>query len=491
MHGVTLTKRPADWSVIQQENGYGQICLEGHFEVHPAAIVVGVESVFPCFRVMNEYDNMPVIPWTEISDFVLTDSINFRGHFHTEISVPEGGPYRLETTLKTKSTQPNITWLYRGDCSMHLLIGDVFIIAGQSNSAGHAWDYCPDPPHLCVHLFRNNGRWDLAAHPMNESTDGGSLPNEEMGIPGISPYLSFGKKYYSLTGRPVGLVQTALGGSSISQWNPKDGELYKNMLSRIAMTGGKYAGVLWYQGCNDTIPSKAAYYYENFLELVTSLRRDLGYDIPFFTVQLNRQIDAESDESWGMVREAQRRAAMEIPGVSLMTTLNLSISDPIHNSAQANLVLGERLAMQAAGVLHAAQVLPFNPPMLQRSGLLSENAKNKKALDPQEIWLDLEFANVKGWFVLYSSKGSESGFTLEDENGEVKILTIRANLEDKNHVLLRLSRMPLGRCLLSFGWQADPVKNPVTDAVTYLCPAAFYKNEIRVIAGGTEIGKHD
>ncbi len=71
---------------------------------------------------------------------------------------------------------------------------------------------------------------------MNESTAAGSLPNEEMGIPGVSPYLSFGKKYYELTGMPVGLIQTAQGGSSIERRNPKDGDLYGNMMNKIRET---------------------------------------------------------------------------------------------------------------------------------------------------------------------------------------------------------------------------------------------------------------
>lgn len=182
LHGITLTKRPADWSVIQQEDGRGVITISGTYRVHSAAIAVGVESAVPCYRVMKEDDNMAVIPWTPIRNCICEDPVSFTGHFRDEFSVPTGGPYRLETAIRTKSTKPDTSWLYRGDVTMHFLVGDVFIIAGQSNSAGHAWDYCPDPPDLCVHLFRNNGKWDLAAHPMNESTDAGSLPNEEMGM---------------------------------------------------------------------------------------------------------------------------------------------------------------------------------------------------------------------------------------------------------------------------------------------------------------------
>ena len=66
MHGITLTTRPSDWEIIQQENGFGSVLLEGSYQVHPAAIEVGVENVRPVYRVMNENDNTCVIPWTEM-----------------------------------------------------------------------------------------------------------------------------------------------------------------------------------------------------------------------------------------------------------------------------------------------------------------------------------------------------------------------------------------------------------------------------------------
>ena len=60
---------------------------------------------------------------------------------------------------------------------------------------------------------------------MNESTFAGSLANEEMGVPGVSPYLSFGKTYAKMTGMPVGLIQTRseerrVGKECRSRWSP-------------------------------------------------------------------------------------------------------------------------------------------------------------------------------------------------------------------------------------------------------------------------------
>ena len=35
MHGITLTKAPADWEILQQENGKASVALKGNFQVHP------------------------------------------------------------------------------------------------------------------------------------------------------------------------------------------------------------------------------------------------------------------------------------------------------------------------------------------------------------------------------------------------------------------------------------------------------------------------
>lgn len=472
MHGITLTSGPADWEIIQQKDGYGEAVLTGSFQVHHAALEVGVASALPVVRVMSETDNMTVIPWTK-ADWV-EEGENFTGTFGITLKIPAGGLYRIETSLETRSTRPNLTWLYRGDCVLHVGVGNLFIIAGQSNAAGYSRDFCMDPPHLCVHLYRNRSKWDMACHPMNESTMAGSLPNEEMGIPGVSPYLSFAKAYYAITNQPVGLIQTSMGGSPIKRWKPEEGDLYQNMMQKIKETKGAYAGVLWYQGCSDTDPESSAQYYDNFEAYVRAVRKELGYEIPFFTTQLNRQINGINDASWGEVREAQRRAAAEMPGVYILSTTNLSLSDGIHNSAQANVALGEKLARQCASVLNGGE--EYEAPAVRSVSLLCE--EEKKAVGVEGSWMRIDFSHVKNCFHIYSSLGHDSGFTLEDEEGEISILSYRSNREDKNLVYLELERDYKEEAYLSFAWQADPVRLPLVDEVTYLPPLSFYRMKI-------------
>lgn len=458
MHGITLTERPADWEILQQTDDFASVILKGTYQVHPAAIEIGVEQVQPVVRVMREDDNTCVIPWTQMEHDTLPD---FSGVFSHTLLIPAGGLYRIETSLETKSTVPELTWLYRGDCVLHLGVGDLFIIAGQSNSSGYSRDYAFDPPDLLVHLFRNRSCWDLACHPMNESTDAGSLPNEEMGIPGVSPYLSFGKNFQKFSGHPVGFIQTSLGGSPLSRWMPTSGDLYQNLIEKLHLTKGKYAGILWYQGCSDTDPENAPAYLERFRTFVEAVRKELGYKIPFFTFQLNRQIGGIHDECWGQIREAQRKAARELSAVYILPTITCSLSDGIHNSAHSNVMLGERMAKLCAHVLLGTS--EFSAPEL-----LSIKKESTTSLR-------LVFSHMSLGFVLYSGSGEDSGFFLEDENGSVPITELRSSRQDKNTLLLILQR-PVGKgAKLSFCWEANPTMIPPVDEITYLPPLSFFQ----------------
>ena len=474
MHGIVLTQRPDDWEIIQQQEGIAKVRLAGNFKVIQDAIDVGVASAIPVIRVVREDDNFMVIPWHEAA--VINRTSEYEGTFETELTIPEGGLYRIDTSLETKSTLPNVTWMYRGDSALHIGVGDLFVIAGQSNSSGYSRDFCPDAPHLCVHLFRNRSKWDLASHPMNESTASEGLPNEEWGIPGVSPYLSFGKEYYKETNRPVGFIQTSLGGSPMKRWNPKDGDLYENMMSKIRQTGGKCAGVLWYQGCSDTDELAAKSYYENFRNMVEAMRYELGYEIPFFTMQLNRQINGENDDAWGLVREAQRRAAIEIPKVYIMTTTNLPLSDGIHNSAMSNLVLGERLAKQAFYRLDKGEA--FEPPYIEKVSELTIREKEEENIEGD--WIKLSYANISNCIIMYSTLPQDSGFMLEDEDGKIEVLETKTNRSNKNNMMIKVSRVPKTHIIISYLWEANPKGIPFVDEVSFLPPVSLYKSKYQI-----------
>jgi len=470
MHGVFITGGVSDWQIVQHTNGYATLSFSGTWQVPKAAIEIGVKRAVPLIRVMRQDDNSQVVPWTETDYSYGSDP--YHGTWTSELRVPAGGLYRIETGLDTRSVNPKFRWVFRGDIRVHIGVGDIFVIAGQSNSSGYGRDWAQDAPMPGIHMYRNRGKWDLACHPINESTYASDRVNAEMGICGVSPYLSFGKCFSGFSRFPVGLIPTALGGSPISRWHSgQNGDLFRNMIDRINQCGGKAAGILWYQGCSDATPELAPNYYENFRHLVFTTREALGYEIPFFTFQLNRQIGGLHDECWGMVREAQRMASHKIPGVYILPTMDCRLSDGIHNSAHANIQLGERMARLCADVLY---------------GMPGYRAPEPESVICDNQRMSLTFKNMKRGFTLFSNDPGYCGFTVEDRLGKIAVTALEQDGEKPNVLHLALERAPLPDAAISFCWEADPTVYPPVDEVTCLPILSFYQLRLNQLSGGID-----
>ncbi len=454
IHGLTITEGPQDWQVLQQQNGSATVRMRGVWQVHPDAIEIGVAEAHP----MRRAESTPG-PEAEA------------GEWEIELQIPAGGPYRIETGLDVRSSTPGLTWVFRGDVRLHLGVGDVFLIAGQSNAAGYGRDNAFDAPDMQVHLFRNRQSWDLACHPLNEATGAADAPNSERGVCGSSPYLAFGKCFARFSRRPVGLIPTALGGMPIRMWDTRqDGSLYRNMLARVKAAGGRVAGMLWYQGCSDTSPDDAMTsdeYLERFGYMVRQLRADLQSEVPVFTFQINRELTPRSDAGWGRVREAQRRAAHEIPGVYVLPTTDSDLADGIHNSGHGNQRLGERLARQCAGAL---------------LGMPAHNAPDIAAARAEGTTLSLRFANLVGELTLRTGDIALSGITAEDENGEIPVAEVRTDKHRPDILQAVLARAPGAGAVVSYAWQANPTFSPALDNATFLPPLSFYRFPIEVVS---------
>lgn len=450
MIGVQITSGPQDWQIIQQENGQGVIGAEGNCYPWPDA---PFQKPQVYARIVKEADGRPLTFWQKAQMNEARDGWKIR------LTAPAGGLYRLETCLAEEDAEA-IEWGTRGDMRFHLGVGDVYVIAGQSNSAGYGKDPAYDPPEPGVHLFRNCGRWDMASHPMNESTDTIHPVNQEGANPGNCPYLAFGKMLRRELGYPIGLLQTSLGGSPLRNWNPKEnGCLYKSMMEVIRSQGGKVKGVLWYQGCSDANDEEAPTYLKRFEEMVSAMRQELGQEIPFLTIQLNRLVavgEGENSRNWAVVREAQRQAAHKIPGVFVIPTLDYTImSDGIHNSAVSNIAMGERLAAEALRSVYNKPGFPAAPEL-----------EEAKLLDSRTV--EFSFQNVQGRMFSYDVMPDISVW---DEEGEVPAESCEMT---GCRIRLHLSRPVKGSCTVGGGWAQDPKRPLPVDFDTHIPMLAFY-----------------
>ena len=294
-------------------------------------------------RVVGENDYLVIVQWTEAQiageDWTL------------EIEVPAGGLYRFEA-VAANSDMP--VWYSieapRINVVKHFGVGDVYIMAGQSNMSGYGRDFAIDPPTLGVHLYANSGVWDIATHPLNDGMNT-IYPENYEGANGTCPGLSFARVLKERLNVPIGLVAAALGGSPLRAWNiEEDGYLYKAMMRRINDIGTGIKGIIWYQGCSDANPDEAGTYYDRFVRFAETARKDLG-DIDIITVQLNhwsggtQENHEQQDRMWATVKDAQRRLARDVDYIHVVPTTGLPMSDGIHNNSEANVIIGSRMAM--------------------------------------------------------------------------------------------------------------------------------------------------
>ncbi|MBQ6809470.1 MAG: hypothetical protein IJP09_02030 [Clostridia bacterium] len=292
-------------------------------------------------RVLSENENLVVVPWTPCE-------INGK-EWSVKLTIPTGGLYFFEAIpANSENFLFECNRLNRIASVKHFGVGDLYILAGQSNMAGMGKDAAIDPPTLGVHLYANSGNWDIATHPLNDSL-GTIYPENAENCTGTSPALSFARILKERLNVPIGLIQSALGGSPLERWHRGEkGDLYNALLKRLKDIGTPAVkGMLWYQGCNDTANPER--YYERFMEFISYCREDIG-DIYFLTVQLNAWANMENagdDRHWALIREAQRQVARNDDKIFIVSSLDLPMCDGIHNSSGANVILGTRLAHTA------------------------------------------------------------------------------------------------------------------------------------------------
>ncbi|MBQ8554543.1 MAG: hypothetical protein IJ438_01595 [Clostridia bacterium] len=455
--GVRITQGPSDWQVLQRRNGCAQVYLKGDWQLEKGAIKAGVRSVTPVVRVVNEMDQSLLIPWTACD----RQTGEISGEWETTLTLPQGGPYRIDTSLDAVSAASGDHWMFHGDIRVHIGVGDLFCMAGQSNAAGYAKGVAFDPPDVRVHLLRNSGHWDMAAHPMNDATDAADCVNAPMGITGTSPFLSFGRRYADYAGVPVGLIQAAQGGSPMKRWDDtRDGDLLRGMLDKLEACGGVRA-VIWYQGCADANENDAPVYADSFAHMVEVVRQATGECTPFFTLQLNKFTLQEDGASWAAIKEAQRQAAEKLEAVWLLPTTTLPMSDEVHNSAAGNVMLGEMLAKQVHGALNSGR--PYFAPSLE-----------KAVLEEQGIRLTFR---TSGPLMRLNTRVDKEDFCIEDETGVIPVETL--TLRD-NELLLTPAAPLRGRVVVSYG--CDPIRpmGPIIDQHTYLPVISFNKVEVSV-----------
>lgn len=440
---MQILKGPADYQVLQRSEGdVAHITCFG---------TCRSESGMLSARLVRQDDPTAVVrQWSN------PGQVKDRKWVATLDGIPVGGEYRLELTILVRAASPQIVEQAGVE---HLLVGDLWILAGQSNMEGVGNLPGSAQPSSLVHNFDMSDAWMVAEEPLHRlplsvdpvhSSAGPRSPAKGAGLG-----LSFALEMVKHTGIPIGLIPCAQGGTSMSQWSPNRRDeggksLYGAMYRRFLQVGGRVRGLLWYQGESDATEAASNQFADRFRDFVNAVRHDLNSpELPVLYVQIGRVIsrgDIGAVCRWNQIQEAQRLLEDELSPAAMVASIDLELDDFIHIGTRGLACLGIRLANVTRSRLFCERELKRGP-RLERVQLSS----GKDALE-------VTFTGVNGRIV---SAGRPAGFSLTDQQeNELPILfAVRLEREKPDRVFLLLTEpLPKG-ARLYYGRGFDPYCN--------------------------------
>ena len=411
-----------------------------------------------------------------------------------------GGPYTVTVSTQNRKVVMD-----------DILIGDVWLCSGQSNmafplkSAEHTEEVLrkaqstPTLRFLKMNVLSETGNhsWDSATlrniNELNYFAGSWQKCDSTSAKEFSAVAYFFGQQLQKRLSIPVGLIQIAVGGSTTESWidrytmehhpvlvnelsnwrrsdffqpwvkeradlnlkhavNPRQRHPYDpayNFEAGIApITRFPIKGVIWYQGESNVHNTEL--HEQLFPSLISSWRKNWGYDFPFYYVQLS-SIDRPS---WTSFRFSQLGLLKKISNTGMAVSSDAGDSLNVHPVRKKP--VGERLAKVALHFSYGQKdIVPYGPTPL--------HARIKK----QKIYIDFDYAKglrtedgpkLRG-FTVINGKGNEVEVNADIQNDQI-VIPLK-----ENHSVVEIR----------YGWQPFTRANLVNGAGL---PASTFKLNI-------------
>jgi hypothetical protein len=283
---------PQDYQVVQRDGrAEGKLVIAGNVAVSPKdaslpdALEVRLTGQSATGELPGDWQALPFDPQVAA--------------FRDTVKVPAGGWYRLDIRAVVKGGAVVSNHVE------HVGMGEVCVIAGQSNSANYGEKRQTNSTGMVAAYSGTN--WQMAADP---EPGAGGTKGSFMAL--------FGDEMVEHFHVPVGIVAMGIGSTSVREWQPAgthlaslppltrnvvttgpgqweaSGEIFNNFTGRMAQFGPHgFRAVLWHQGESDGHQanperSLAGEPYRQYLEqLIRESRKTIGWEAPWFVAQVS------------------------------------------------------------------------------------------------------------------------------------------------------------------------------------------------------------
>ena len=365
-------------------------------------------------------------------------------------SVVVGGNGKWKVRLDPLAAGGPFTLAIRGKNGLvigDVLVGEVWLCGGQSNM-----DYpmgffannadtarVADIPGLRFLNLREGRPWAACT------------PVRAEGFSAAGFY--FGRELHRRLGVPVGIIESAVGGSPLEAWmdpasvaadpslagDTAAGALFRSCISPLVPFAMR--GTAFYQGESNV--GMASEYRRRFPSLIAGWRKAWGQgDFPFLFVQLpnigGRQKRPGGRSDWAELRDAQRQA-LEVPNTGMAVAID--IGDPYDIHPHDKRSVGLRLALPALALTYGQKDLIYSGPLFE-------------TLARQGSRVHLRFRHVGGGLVA-KGDGTVNGFALT--GGGDKWAWAKAEIHGDT-VTVWNARVPTP-LRVRYAWHDNPIGN--------------------------------
>ena len=306
------------------------------------------------------------------------------------VTIPASAANSNPQTITAKATDVNTVTLN------NILIGDVWICSGQSNMV---YEVDSIPPFGGVTDYHN----EIAAanfpliRALTIQTDLESNPVDSLTFPAVWTVCSpqtvgkmsavayyFARKLYTSLNVPIGIIVSAVNGTSCEAWINNAGfqaNPYLTKYSGINNATMYYNGMInplinlpikgftWYQGENNKNNNPVSDYTKLNSALITAWRQVFNQgSLPFYFVQMtpfdqyyystNPVGGYPSSDDYAKFREAQANV-LAVPNTGMAVTMD--VGEPANQHPHNKKPVGERLALLALNNTYSQPVQCYGP----------------------------------------------------------------------------------------------------------------------------------